>query len=202
VLISQNKIVERQNQLISFEQTSNFRELLFQPPFDSLGNTLNIFEGRPGLIKNWPQPNSSNVYQLSQFGKIEPETVLPALRTLLGDRHTSISSSALLSLYELAIQYDLGGLDFRGTNLHKSTLNNAVLQGANLSYASISGSNLTSTFLNFVIFDYADLSLSNLSNSEIAKSSFEFTDLSYANLNSVTVFNDIKTMAGANIIYG
>lgn len=201
----QNDLIRRDVSLATFEQTSRFRDLLIKQPFDTLGTPLIDFEGNPAKIKAWPIPNFGTIIQLSEFGKEEPRITLDALRPLLSDNNSSVSSGALFALNRLASFYNIGDLNFQGSKLDKATLSNSasdgiILQNANLTYCSMSGSVLKGIFFNGSSFDYSDMSHADLSSSEIGKTSFEFTDLSYCNLEKIEVYNDIKTMAGTNVM--
>lgn len=200
----QNDLINRDVSLTTFEQTSRIRELLFQLPFDTLGVPLNDYEGNPLKIKAWPIPNLGIITQLSIFGKKEPQIVLEALRPLLRDKNSSVSGGALLALNHLASSDNIGDLNFEGSildkvTLSKSTSDGIILQSANLTYCSMTGSILRGIFFNESSFDYSDLSHADLSSSEIALTSFEFADLSYCNLKNIIGYNNIKTMAGANV---
>jgi hypothetical protein len=196
LLVVQNGNIDRQNRLIAFEQTSSFREKLFQ------GHIRLENMGDPNLeFEVYPKANPSTVEQLVLFGIEEPKLVSTALYPLLKDENSTISSGAILALLQLNAKVPSIKLSFGSSNISGGNLGGEVLQKLNFSRSNLRGCTFKNSLLNLTSFDYCNLQLADFSGAEISMTSFILADLSWCNFHNIPVFNDIKTMAGANI-YG
>jgi len=180
VLVQQNRILDRQNMLMAFEQTTTIRELLHA-------------ERRGDL---WPLPNASVRAQVVQFGEADRrsrgDVVIPALTPLLKDNDGSVAAGALLILRELepdlrfgdqnlgeAAQLartdlslqDLSGLSFVGATFEATTLASATLNAVDLSEARLVGTDFDGALLQNATLDGANLTNAILSNTDLTGAS-------------------------------
>ena len=87
-------------------------------------------------------------------------------------------------------RWDNGNVIFSYTcedNTVSKTVEKAVRQGINLSYANLSYANLIGADLTNTNLTFANLSYANLSNSDLYHTNFFYTNLSYANLSNTNI---------------
>ena len=148
---SQTEQANRQNFLLAFEHMSSLREFLFQEPIDLQGERFTDYEDDPQRVARWPKPYLPTVSLVAEFARREPDIVIQALRPLLLDDASSVSSSTLLVLHALdsleahgamLIKADLSGEDLSGVQLGNADLRRADLSGTTLSGAKLSEAEL------------------------------------------------------------
>ena len=230
LLYQQNARFDRQNNLLAFEQTTALRNLLFIPPYDSLGRPVADYIAIPDSLLysssayRWPQPNQSSVDQVFAFGQGEPEIAFAALLPLVRDDAPPVAIGALAILGRLRaagltddkIEASLGrfagadllGLNLRLASLPRSDFRNANLAGSDLTGAVLRGSRLDGADLSSSVLEHADLSRANLVGVTAQHVSFFDSDLHGARLDSANLAGAsfkgawllANSFAGANLI--
>lgn len=218
ILVNQNSILNRQSALMAFEQTSTLRTKLFRPPLDARGVPIEDFDlAPPDRVARWPAPNTSTILAITQFAQQQDrlgddDVVRPALRPLLQDNATSVSSGALLVLQQLDRPLDAPGAQLRQAELNGQVLQAANLTRANLQQARLLNTNLTEANLTEANLDDADLTTTNLQQASLQRATLraatlDGTDVSNANLREANLgFADVSNanfegadLRGANL---
>ncbi|MEM1095712.1 MAG: pentapeptide repeat-containing protein [Bacteroidota bacterium] len=181
VLVQQNRILDRQNMLMAFEQTTTIRELLQTEP-------------RGG---RWPLPNASARAQVVQFGEADRrsrgDVVIPALVPLLKDDDGSVASGALLILRELEPDLRFGKQNLGdAAQLARTALSLQDLSGLSFARATFEGADLTSATLNAV-----DLSEARLVGTDFDGALLQSATLNGANLTDAVLSN--TNLTGASL---
>ncbi|GAB5519797.1 MAG: hypothetical protein RhofKO_20480 [Rhodothermales bacterium] len=170
VLVQQNRILNRQNMLVAFEQTTNIRDLLYAE--------------RQG--QRWPLPNASARAQVVQFGEEDRrsrgDVVIPALAPLLKDDAGSVAAGALLILRELDPDLRFGKEHLAdGAQLARTELSLQDFSGLSFAGATFEGANLSSAVLNEV----------DLANARLVATDFDGASLQRATLNDANLTNAV-----------
>jgi uncharacterized protein YjbI with pentapeptide repeats len=181
--------------LAVFDRTSKLRELLATESSKSIGGVSPDCTRFGG--EHWPAPNAFAVQQVTALADINSKAVIQGLVPLLADSNVTVSSAALMAVVSI-----LRGADSRGnatelkgllpqsgaiaTNLHGATLRNqdftslkstAVLYGADMRLADLSGSNLAGLDMKMVqgqcaTFNQSSLAGTNLPMSRLERATF------------------------------
>jgi hypothetical protein len=199
MLWQQNDHIDRQNNLIAFQQSSNLRSLLFLPPYDTLGNAVSRYNAIPeSLLYDdghyfWPQPNEAVVEQIISFGESERDIVRRALLPLMIDNAPPVAIGALQVHAELrrrGVTSDPVNAPkgrFKGAFLRDADLRDAVLRDADLRLAFLGGADLSGADLRGVDFGDADLDgavliAADLRGANLSNVYLRFADVSGADL--------------------
>ena len=165
-LMQQNRLFDRQNQFIAFEQTTKFRELLFQLPLDTLNNEIAEYVYSQEDVVKWPPPNYAVIEQIIHLGQKEPELIIAALQPLLHDNNSSVSAGALLTLYAVDSTLLFDG-KYLKAYLYNAQLSGANLWGADFWRAKLDGANLVDANLVSANLREATLWGANLSGADL-----------------------------------
>jgi len=203
-LEQQNQQFERQNNFIAYEHTSRFRDMLFEVPFDSTGNRIedyksNKFQADILLpnpnIDRWPAPDKTTISQIVDLAEKEREIVSNALKPLLYDQASVVSSGALLALYQISTKQNKQ-LDATGAQLRKADLSGAYkmititdVQKFKWTRLNLSGIVLTNSDLLGVSLGMADLKHANLTNANLIDSDLRGAILQNAELKNALMTN-------------
>ena len=207
VAFMQAQLLVQQNAFIAFEQTTSFRELLYQPPLDSTGNQLLNYDANSDSIFLWPAPDMSIIGQIVYLAKDQQDVVVRALNPLVQDKASSISSGALLALklIEDTLSIHLANLpkanlsrlplykinlprsDLRQSDLTLATLSQSNLYGSNLSGANLFGTELINANLGLVLFSGANLYHANFTGADLTGADFTGADLTGADFTGAMI---------------
>lgn len=198
----QNLLFERQTSLLAFEQTSRFRDMLYQSPIDSVGRPIEVWQFLPDSLYSWPEPYESAVDQLVMLAKNDRDFARQAIRRLVADGAISVSHGAfiaLLRLGDLDINKDLnhanlkgirvGDAQFSGVNLWRANLHGAYLINADFEGGSLQSADLRLADLSTPNFKNADLRGIRLDEAKVDAGNFENTLFDFASLNSTYLSN-------------
>lgn len=187
LLNTQNAKFERQNNLLGFQVTSNFRQAFFQAPFDAEFNRIDDYvraltaeqEGRSedattSVIHRWPRPNDSVVSQVANLAQTEADTVA-SLKPLLNDDAVSVVASTLLVFQQLE------GIDLIETPL---ILTRADLSSANFSDMHLIELELSESFVIGSTFAGSRLPNASFSDANAGAAGFENAELREADFSN------------------
>ena len=214
IFSQQNKLFQQQNErfdrqinqfeaqidLMVFEQTSKFRDLLFQLPLDAEGNEIVNYQAFPDSIVQWPKAKMSVARSINELSKTQNLLVETTLKNLLVDDNVSVSSGAFLALQlngnQIATSMGNGNFVVNGLNFHKANFSDLAMFRSNFTGAILSSANFQNTNMLFSSFEAANLSEADLSNARLRGSTFKNSSLFKASLfNADLSFSDL-TNAG------
>ena len=190
LLEAQNTQFDRQNTFIAFEQTTRFKEILFQNPLNIDSVAIADYQSAlPDSIWLWPKPKSSVVSQIVTLAQKEEDIVKTALEPLLLDEASSVSAGALLALFLIKSIPDNASVNLSKANLTQLELSEISLSNANLSKADLTNAVLLG----------AELPSSNFSQAQLENTDFRGATLWQANL---TQANLTRTRLNNAVLYG